>query len=93
MKRPFNYLFTLSIVVFIWWFSDTGCMQITFARHIVKPGQVWVYASDNPYNPHRVTNTVLEVKDGYVLYLREDGAYKYTNSCGCDWFVAGSKRL
>ena len=53
----------------------------------VKPGQVWIYQSGDPFEPIRDVRTVIAVKDGWVQYRRVTGGI---DSWPLDFFKIGS---
>lgn len=66
----------------------------------IKPGQVWEYrGNDNPFeSPLVCTNTVLDVKDGYVKNQKScikdaNGPIEYITSDSIRWFLIGSKLI
>lgn len=68
----------IALIVTVW--------LIPFSKPVtLEAGQVWVLGSPNPYNSWSQTNTVLEVKEGYVLYhtgTREDSSSVLYFTCG-----------
>ena len=62
----------------------------------VKPGQVWVSESSDPFNPSLRKELVLEVKDGWVKhvsieYADRDDIDIFTWTSSISWFTMGAK--
>jgi len=92
MKNLFGYLVVTTCItfLFLWFFLPSKTEKLALT---VKPGQMWVYcySGENPFTKeHKTYNKVINVKDGYVQYVR-DG--RDTNSCKIQWFLIDSKLL
>jgi len=78
------------VILFLW--DRPGIVLPT-----VKPGQVWLYQSRDPFNKRYRTNTVIEVRDGYVRFnsvsVCDGDVFAYENSESIEWFVTGSTLL
>ncbi len=63
----------------------------------VSAGQVWVYTAfkGSPWDEYTRTNTVLEVRDGWVRYSTRypGGDRDHEKTDKTSWFVMGSKRI
>ena len=65
MKR-LKFVLTGTIIVLI----ILGIYLLNITK--VEPGQVWRYTSSDPYDKYVVTNRVIDSKDGYVLFVRNN---------------------
>ena len=70
--------------------SITGLLLFAHYSFVtmVKPGQVWIYKSPDPFKAVCVKRIVLDVKGGYVKY--EDLASGYKNSTSLFTFLKNS---
>lgn len=49
-------------------YMSIGFVIEKYELESVRVGDEWVFSNDNPFKPKCWTNTVLEVKDGWVRY-------------------------